>query len=114
MKRIITLTAIMIAFTGAPLKNGRAASSQQNSAKTEIPNAGPCTNFPERYRKLPERLAWFYGCMHENPPTIAEIKAKLAMLPLQKRALLETSSLANQEALLGVASGDLPIQVFPK
>jgi hypothetical protein len=51
---------------------------QQNTAKTEVPGAGLCTNFPVRYQRLEERLAWFYGCMHENPPSVAEIRAKIA------------------------------------
>lgn len=91
-------------------------------AKTEIPGKGPCTNVPERYDKLEERLAWFYGCMHKDPPSIAEIRAKIAALPPEKRKCivyacpkaLEKQDFATQEALLGVASYDLPIQVFPK
>ena len=82
--------------------------------KTDIPGAGPCTNVPLRYDKLEERLAWFYGCMHRDPPSIAEIRAKIAALPPEKRKALEQQDFATQEALLGVASYDLPIQVFPK
>jgi hypothetical protein len=84
------------------------------SEQTEIPGAGPCTNIPVRYDQLEQRLAWFYGCMHESPPSIAAIKAKVAALPPEKRKALEQQSFAAQEALLGVANADLPIQVFPK
>jgi len=87
---------------------------QQNTAKTEIPGAGPCTNFPTRYQKVEERLAWFYGCMHENPPTVEGVRAQIAALPADKREKLKGLDLANQEALIGVAGGDLPLQVFPK
>jgi hypothetical protein len=87
---------------------------QQNAAKTEVPYAGPCTNFPDRYQKLEERLAWFYGCMHKNPPTIAEVQAKIAALPPERRAVLKSKDFATREALLGVAFYELPIQVFPK
>jgi hypothetical protein len=89
-------------------------SPQQNTAKTDLPGAGPCTNFPARYQRLEERMAWFYGCMHENPPTIEAIRAKIAALPPEKRAALKTNDLTTQEALIGVANYDLPIQVFPK
>src|SRR5260370_1032213 len=77
---------------------------QQNTAKTEIPGAGPCTNFPARYRRLEERLAWFYGCMHENPPTVEEIRAKIAALPPERRAPLIDKDDTTQEALIGVVS----------
>lgn len=112
MKYALMLTFILC--LGAPLL------AQQGSAKTEIPGKGPCTNVPVRYDKLEERLAWFYGCMHEEPPSIAEIKAKIAALPPEKRKCivyacptLEQWDFAMQEALLGVASYDLPIQIFP-
>ncbi len=86
----------------------------RDAQKTDVPGAGPCTNVPVRYDKLEERLAWFYGCMHKDPPSIAEIRAKIAALPPEKRNALEKQDFATQEALLGVASYDLPIQVFPK
>jgi hypothetical protein len=88
--------------------------AQQNTAKTEIAGKGPCTNFPKRYQKLEERLAWFYGCMHENPPTIEEIRAKIAALPSDKREKLVGLGIADQEAILGMASGDLPASVYTK
>jgi hypothetical protein len=84
---------------------------QQN---TDLPGAGPCTNFPTRYRKVEERLAWFYGCMHKEPPTVTQIQTKIAALPPDKRSLLKPNNFANNEALIGVAAGELPIQVFPK
>jgi hypothetical protein len=87
---------------------------QQNTAKTEIAGAGPCTNVPTRYQRIEERLAWFYGCMHENPPTIDEVRARIAALSPEKREKLKGLDLPTQEALIGVANADLPIQVFPK
>jgi hypothetical protein len=87
---------------------------QQNTAKTDLPGKGPCTKIPDRYQKIEVRLAWFYGCMHQDPPTIAEIKAKIAALPPEKRAALESKDFITQEALLAVAFGDAPIQIFPK
>ena len=94
--------------------SGGAFPERGPSANTELPGKGPCSNFPERYDKVEERLAWFYGCMHEDPPSIAEIKAKIAAFPPEKRNALEKQGdFATQEALLGVASYDLPIQIFP-
>jgi hypothetical protein len=86
---------------------------QQNTAKTDS-DYGPCTMFPKRYQKLDERLAWFYGCMHLQPPTPAEVQAAIAALPPSKRVPLLRLDRATQEALIGIANGDLPIQVFPK
>ncbi|HYL83198.1 MAG TPA: hypothetical protein VE263_03110 [Candidatus Angelobacter sp.] len=88
--------------------------TQQNTAKTDIPGAGPCTNFPARYQKLEERLAWFHGCMHEDPPSIKEIREKIAALSPDKREKLKGLDMINQEALIGIAEGDVPIQVMPK
>src|ERR1700689_29307 len=76
---------------------------QQNTAKTEVAGAGPCTNFPSRYQRLEERLAWFYGCMHENPPSVAEIRAKIAALPPERRTPLIDKDEVTQEALIGAA-----------
>ncbi len=87
--------------------------SQRNTAKTEVPGKGPCTNFPARYQKVEERLAWFYGCMHTNPPTIAEVRAKIAALPENSRDALKSKDFSTQEALIGVAAYDLPLEVFP-
>ena|ERR1700683_4287826 len=93
---------------------GPEGTPQQDTAKTEITGAGPCTNFPSRYRKIEERLAWFYGCMHENPPTVEEVRAKISSLPSTRRAVLTPLDFPTQEALIGTADGDLPIQIFPK
>jgi hypothetical protein len=110
MKTLVMLGLLLFGFGNTPTE----PSIQQNTAKTEIAGAGPCTNFPSRYRRIEERLAWFYGCMHENPPTVEEVKAKISSLPQARRAPLEPYDLPTQEALIGVAFGDLPIQVFPK
>ena len=103
---------LMVAFGLGGLNVDSVA--QQNSAETQLPGAGPCTNFPSRYQRLEERLAWFYGCMHENPPSLVEIHAKLAALPPERRAALADKDEATQEALLGVAFYHLPLQVFPR
>ncbi len=87
---------------------------QQNTTHTEVHGAGPCTNFPSRYQRLEERLAWFYGCMHENPPSVAEIRAKIVGLTPEGRAALVDKDEATQEALIGVAFYRLPTQIFPK
>jgi hypothetical protein len=86
---------------------------QQNTAKTDIPGRGPCTNFPIRYQRIEERLAWFYGCMHENPPKPPEIKAGIAALSPSAREKLKGFDDASQEAALGVGKGDLPKEVVP-
>jgi hypothetical protein len=86
---------------------------QQGAANTEIPNAGPCTNFPARYQEIDERLAWFYGCMHEDPPSAEQIRAIIASLPADKRTVLEPYDFPTKEALLGTAASTLPIQIFP-
>ena len=72
MRALIVFGVFLLGLGGA-IPEG---APQQNTAKTEIPGKGPCTNFPIRYQKIEERLAWFYGCMHTNPPTIAEVRAK--------------------------------------
>jgi hypothetical protein len=110
MKTLAILGLFLFGLSGLTLESV----PQQNTAKTDLPGAGPCTNFPARYQKLEERMAWFYGCMHENPPTIEAIRAKIAALSPEKRAALKTNDLTTQEALIGVANYDLPIQVFPK
>ncbi len=107
MKTLITVSLFLLGFSGFEI-----TPAQQNTAKTEIGGAGPCTNFPNRYRKIEERLAWFYGCMHENPPTVEEIRAKIAALPPGKRAAFKSYDFPTQEALIGTANYDLPIQVF--
>jgi hypothetical protein len=100
---------------GLFLSFGLAVSARQrNTAKTELPGAGPCTNFPRRYQNMEERLAWFYGCMHKEPPSTAAIRTQIAALPPEKSTTLKTHDFPNQEALIGVAAGDLPIQIFPK
>jgi hypothetical protein len=109
MRRLVTF-CILLSLGGL----GPKLLPQQNIAKTEIPGAGPCTNFPSRYQRLEERLAWFYGCMHENPPSVAEIRAKIAALPKERRAALIDKDEATQEALIGAAFYDLPIQIFPE
>jgi hypothetical protein len=110
MKTLIILGLFLFGLGGPRIE----PTPQQNSAKTEIVGAGPCTNFPARYQKLEERLAWFYGCMHEDPPSVADIRKKVAALPPDKRAAIQTNDFASLEALIGVANYDLPIQVFPK
>jgi hypothetical protein len=87
--------------------------SPANTAKTDLPGKGPCTNVPQRYKKLEQRLAWFYGCMHEEPPTTTAIKAAIAAMPPEKQKAFLVQDLITQEALLGVATYALPIQVFP-
>jgi hypothetical protein len=109
MKTLITIGLFLLGASGLGVK----PTSQQNTAKTDIPDAGPCTNFPARYERLEERLAWFYGCMHENPPTVEEIRAKIAALPPDKRSALKPYDFPTQEALIGTANVDLPMQVFP-
>ncbi|MGA2510221.1 MAG: DUF3761 domain-containing protein [Candidatus Acidiferrales bacterium] len=52
--------------------------------------------------------------MHENPPSVAEIRAKIVALPQERRAVLIDKDEATQEALMGAAFGDLPVQIFPK
>ena len=88
--------------------------AQRDTAKTEIAGAGPCTNFPVRFQSLETRLAWFYGCMHEDPPTLAQTNAKIAALPLERQKPLIGMNDINREATYGVAFGELPIQIFPK
>jgi hypothetical protein len=107
MKMLIALGLFLLgsALVSAP---------QQNTAKTEIAGAGPCTNVPDRYQRIEERLAWYYGCMHENPPSVDDIRAKIAALSPDKREKLKGLSYIEQEALIGVANGDLPIQIFRK
>lgn len=109
MKSLIGIVALL-AVAGV----SAAPTPQQNTAKTDLPGKGPCTNFPIRYQKLAERLAWFYGCMHENPPTIAEVRARIAKLPERSQAALRGKDEATQEALIGVAHYDLPVEIFPK
>jgi hypothetical protein len=89
------------------------ARSQQNTAQTELPGKGPCTNFPQRFQNLESRLAWFYGCMHKDPPTPGQIKARIATLAPERRAAIAKLDNLNQEVAYGVAFGDLPIQIYP-
>lgn len=110
MKTLTLTLACLLGF--GSLASG--PNTQQNTAKTDLPGAGPCTNFPVRYQRLEERMAWFYGCMHENPPTLEAVRAKIAALSPEKRAALKNNDLITQEALIGIANYDLPIQVFPK
>jgi hypothetical protein len=111
MKTFIVVGLLLFLFSTAA---GDCA-TQQGTAKTEVAGAGPCTNFPTRYQTIEERLAWFYGCMHENPPTLAEVRAKIAALPADKQAILKRDNdFATQEALIYVGSYAVPIQVFPK
>jgi hypothetical protein len=107
LKKLTRVLALLGLFLSA------VSLAQQNTAKTDS-DAGPCTIFPKRYQKLDQRLAWFYGCMHREPPTPAAIQDALADLPPERRALLKGRDTVTQEALIGVANGDLPIQVFPK
>jgi len=86
---------------------------QQNTAKTEIPGRGPCTNFPVRYHTIEERLAWFYGCMREDPPKPSEIQTRIAALPQNVREKIKDFDTASQKAAYGVAVGDLPKDVVP-
>ena len=44
----------------------------------------------------------------------AEIQAAISALPPERRTPLKGRDSVTQEALIGVANGDLPIQVFPK
>lgn len=108
------ISTLIIGLLVYPLQAGTEARLQQNTAQTELPGKGPCTNVPARYNRIEERLAWFYGCMHRNPPTIAEIKAKFNNLSPEKQALMKPYDFATMEALIGTADNDLPIQVFPK
>lgn len=78
------------------------------------------TNIPAKYQQLDERLAWFYGCAHLIPPTTAETQANLASLAPEKQAMLRRQLIAARsydittvEGLIGVAFGELPLQVFP-
>ena len=105
---------ICLLITGSPTNSHQGPFSQPNTAKTEIPGKGPCTNFPPRYHKLEERLAWFYGCMRENPPSVDAIKMEIAAMPPEKRKILESKDLISQEAILGVGTYAIPIQVFPE
>jgi len=110
MKPLIIISLFLLGTSGLGVKP---TTPQQDTAKTELPGAGPCTNFPARYHSMEERLAWFYGCMHENPPTVEEIRKKIAALPANRQAALKPFDFATQEALIGTAQSDLPIQVFP-
>jgi hypothetical protein len=109
MRALIVLGVFLVGLGGAIVEG-----APQNTAKTEIPGKGPCTNFPIRYQKIEERLAWFYGCMHTNPPTIAEVRAKIAALPETSRDALKAKDFPTQEALVAVAAYDVPLEVFPK
>jgi hypothetical protein len=111
---LVPLTLLSLLFCGAAVNAHLPIPLQQNSAKTDLPGKGPCTNFPSRYQKLEVRMAWFYGCMHEDPPTVEEIKARIAALSPKARKALEGKDFVTREALLGVSRYDLPIQVFPE
>jgi len=110
MKRrpILVIPFLLLLVFGLP------ASPQQSKADTDLPGKGPCTNFPKRYRNLEVRMAWFYGCMHQNPPTIEEVKARIAALSPKAQKALEGKDFITQEALLGISRYDLPIQVIPE
>lgn len=86
---IILICYMCLLLTGSPTNSHQGPFSQPNTAKTEIPGKGPCTNFPPRYHKLEERLAWFYGCMHENPPSVDAIKMEIAAMPPEKGKYLK-------------------------
>jgi hypothetical protein len=83
-------------------------------AESPAPKPDLCEHVPDKFQQLGERLAWFYGCIHRVPPTADETKAAVAALSPDKREKLKGLDLTNQEALIGVANGDLPIGVFPK
>lgn len=83
-------------------------------AEPPTPKPDLCEIVPDKFQKLGERLAWFYGCIHRMPPSVAETKAAVAALSPDKREKLKGLDITNQEALIGVANGDLPIGVFPK
>jgi len=107
----IALT-LLIATMFFPIRAGIEA--QQNTAKTEIPGEGPCTNFPKRFQSLETRLAWFYGCMHQEPLTVVEVNAAIAKLSPEKRKKFDDLNDINREAVYGTAFGILPPQIFPK
>ncbi len=83
-------------------------------AEPPAPKPDLCEHVPDKFQQLGERLAWFYGCIHRVPPTVAETKVAVAALSPDKREKLKGLDIITQEALTGVANGDLPIGVFPK
>jgi hypothetical protein len=119
----LRFAASMLGLVIFILGTGIVTHPQQNTAQTELVGKGPCTNFPKRFRNLESRLAWFYGCMHEDPPTPAQIEAKISAtisaLPPERRKMLEGNAFKgldsiNREVTYGVAFGDLPVQIYPK
>jgi hypothetical protein len=120
MKILLALVLLLIGFiVGVGFQ--RSVNSQKPKPTPEkmavaepVPTPDCSATFPEKFQRLDERLAWFYGCAHRNPPTLAEVQAVIMALPPERRTPLKNRDSVTQEALIGVAEGDLPISVFPK
>lgn len=114
MKALIIITVFLAAFNLGSIVRGWRDNRQ--TIRTISTTSPPvlCTNIPNKFQEIGERLAWFYGCIHRMPPSRTEIQAELAALPPERRAPLAGRDSATQEALMGIAKGDLPPQIFPK
>jgi hypothetical protein len=121
MKILLALVLLLIGFVvGVGFQrstdNQKPKPTPEKAATIAEPTPTPdCSaTFPDKFQRLDERLAWFYGCTHREPPTLAAVQAAIMALPPEKRTPLKGRDSVTQEALIGVAEGDLPITVFPR